>query len=120
MTDTSDNQGTGLAAEDTTQFLQRLFTGHVVSKDGLGGGIGLAATVVSATATTCIVEIVGFEGVTFTCNYETRVVWPGIPSPNTTVIPPPGTACVCCFPPNDPTKTGWVMSFECYYNSADP
>lgn len=105
------NQGTGLSTQDTTQFLQRQFTGHTVGKRAFDGN--WAATVVSADANSAVVTVT-VQGVdfTFSCRYETRVTWPGIPSPRTVVIPPAGTACVVCFPANEPNGIGWVLTFD--------
>jgi hypothetical protein len=104
----------GLSAADDTRILQRMLTGHVVAKPAFAATY--AATVQTATDSTAVVTIdIGGTGFTFTCNYETRVTWPGIPSPPTPVIPPAGTQCVVVFPENDPEGYGWIVAFICWY-----
>ncbi len=101
-----------LPGQDTTQILNRLFTGRVVGQPAMGY-TPIAATVVSGenSPTQVVVTVVGFDSqATCTCHYEPKFHWNG--STNVASSPPPkGTACVICFPPNDPNGYGWAIAF---------
>lgn len=113
MTDTPAVQGQ-IAAQDTTQVLQRIFTGHIVGQPAMPGN--LSAKVVTSTNTTVTVTIDGFDSASgqptpsFTCYYEPRHHWSG--SANVQASPPPkGTPCLVTFPTNDPQGYGWAIAF---------
>lgn len=102
-----------LIAEDSTRFLVRQFTGHIVGQPGMGYA-PLAASVVSATATTLTVDVTidGFGTTattkilpTFRCYYEPH---PGA-TPST---PPSGSKCFVLFVGNDSSGLGVVVAFR--------
>lgn len=108
MTDTPATVQGQLPATDSTQVLQRIFTGHVVGGPGFPGTY--LATVVSATDFDCVVTIEGFDGsASFTCHHEPHFE-PS--SPSTPYAPPAGTTCIVCFPANDPNRYGYVLMFR--------
>jgi hypothetical protein len=63
----------GLGGQDTTQQLQKMFTGRVIGAPAIPYG-GVAGKVFSSTATTCIVivPLPSNQSFTFTCTYEPR------------------------------------------------
>jgi hypothetical protein len=93
-----------LIASDPTRALTRIFSGHIVGQPAMGY-LPLNATVVAAIGTTqCTVTVDGFDSnntATFTCNFQTQ-----------TSTPSAGTACIICFPGNDPQGYGWVLGFK--------
>lgn len=101
---TAEVEGT-LVSQDTTQTLQRLFTGHIVGQPAMGYR-PLIGKVISATATAVVVTITTFSATaSFTCRYEPR---PQSTSPHT---PPVGTTCLVVFPANEPEGYGWAIAF---------
>lgn len=98
-----------LTAPDTTQQLAWMLTGQRTAPPAMGTS-PLEGTVVTATATTVVVTIVGFDSnATFTCKYTTLYKWSG--SANVAVIPPAGTDCLVVFPQNAGTPAPWVIGF---------
>jgi hypothetical protein len=101
-----------LVAQDDTQVLQRLFTGHIVAMPATGN-TPLVGTVVSAqgsgTSRTVTVRVTGFTAPngapppTLVCKYN-------LPT-GTTTAPPATTPVLVCFPANDPYKYGWAIGF---------
>jgi hypothetical protein len=93
----------GLGGQDSTQLLQRIFTGRVVGAPGIAYG-GVSATVVSSTDTTCIVTVplTNSQTLTYTCLYQ--------PSPGNG-NPPAGTACFIAFAANG-DHSPWVTAFS--------
>jgi hypothetical protein len=95
----------GLGGQDTTQILQRLFTGRVVGAPAFPyGGV-------SATPSTCVVTVDGFFTPghaipTFTANYEPRPQASNVPP-----HPPVGTPCFIVFAANG-DHTPWATSFS--------
>ena len=113
----TDAQGQ-LASQDTTQILQRIFTGHIVAQPAMGYA-PIEAVVVSAdnTAWEVVVTINGFDSPsgsptpTLTCHYEPRWHWDG--SANVKAAPPPaGTPCLVTFPTNTGDGLGWAIAFS--------
>ena len=118
-----------LVTQDTTQVLQRLFTGHIVGQPAMGYRPLLGLVSANTTPTTVTVTITGFSPVTtssglvtesggvpkaptpaptptFSCYYEPRPQASG-----TTKKPPVGTKCLVVFPGNDPVNRGFVVAF---------
>lgn len=96
---TSQKQQGDLAAQDTTQVLQRIFTGHIVGQPAMGYQ-PLPATVVSATKTEVVVTITTFgTTATFTCYCQAQASAPSA-----------GTRCFVQFPKNS-NGYGLVVAF---------
>jgi hypothetical protein len=93
----------GLGGQDTTQQLQRLFTGRTIGAAPFGYA-GVTGVVQSSTSSTCEVAIDNFDSSgqsTFTCNYQ----------PQGSDTPPSGTPCLIAFPANG-DHTPWVTAFS--------
>ena len=112
ITTTQPQQG-DLVAQDTTQQLQRLFTGHLVGQPATGN-LPLLATVTQVTSVNgfpaVVVTLDGFgENAAFQCYFEKRFYWNG--SANVEALPPTGIPCVVVFPKNDPQNVGFALAF---------
>lgn len=104
-----------LGSQDTTQILQRLFTGHIVGQPAMGFAPLLAnVQQVNGPAREVIVTVPSFDdNFGFTCRYEPHYYWNG--SENVEATPPipapTPTQCLIVFPGNDPQGYGWVLGF---------
>jgi hypothetical protein len=95
----------GLGAQDTSQLLQKLFTGRVVGPSAFPTG-GVSGVVQTSTDTTCIVTVDGFDPTgqaTLTCLYQ--------PVPGSG-DPPTGTACFISCAANGEGLMPWVTAFS--------
>lgn len=109
---TSNLEQGQLVADDTTRFLARQFTGHILGQPAMGYA-PLLATVVSATGTLVEVTVDGFSNSggtapsagtpSFLCYFQ-RVP--------TSDPPAAGTKCYIAFPANDAAGYGVVVAFR--------
>lgn len=99
-----------LPSQDTTQILQKIFTGRIVGKPAMGY-TPLRATVIKSDNSTVTVTIINYAPTAaFLCTYEPHWHWNG--STNVQAMPPPaGTGCDVYFPPNDPQGIGSAVNF---------
>lgn len=108
-----------LVNQDTTRFLQRQFTGHIVGTPAMGYA-PLLATVVSVTASEGLVEVTvdGFNNTSqtaptvsgtpsFICYYQ-----PVVTPTGGTQAPPVGTKCYIGFASNAAQGYGVVIAFR--------
>lgn len=123
----STAQQAELVTQDTTQFLQRAFTGHVVSGAAMGESVlaakvdGLGPTGVIQhgtgwlTVPTVNVELLNWiPSTTERTPKALSPVWRAFyakPLGATPSTPPAGTACYVSFIPNDPGKNALVIAF---------
>ncbi len=107
----------GLGGQDTTQILQKMFTGRIVGSPAIAYG-GVAGVVLTwkdqfgnnlTTISTCKVTVPLAHGqsLTYTCTYEPRY----LPPSGTALIVPAGTPCFIAFPANG-SHDPWVIAFS--------